>query len=113
MAKAQQIPDPLKRRHLLEERLDPARALKVAEAYLSADRLAEAVAFLEQAEAEDRLQELREQALATGDLFLARSTSTALGVEVSSEEWLRLAEAAEAAGKERYASEASRHAKRG
>lgn len=106
------IPDPLRRRHLLEEALDPARALAIAEAYLAEGRGAEAVAFLARAESRERLATLRDQALASGDLFLLRSASTALGEEPSLEQWSRLADAAEAAGKERYAHEARRLAQR-
>lgn len=107
------IPDPLRRRHLLEEALDPARALAIAEAYLAEERAAEAVAFLARAQARERLAALRDQALASGDLFLLRSVSAALGEEPSLEQWTRLADAAEAAGKERYAHEARRLAQRG
>jgi hypothetical protein len=38
------IPDPLKRRHLVESALDPARALAIAEAYLEEGRRLEAAA---------------------------------------------------------------------
>jgi hypothetical protein len=106
------LPDPLKRRHLLEDELDPARALAIAEAYLAQERATEAVAFLAKAGARDRLAALRDQAVAQGDVFLLRSASAALGEEPSLEIWTRLAEAAEAAGKERYAHEARRQAQR-
>ena len=106
------LPDPLARRHLLEEALDPARALVVAEAYLIQERAAEAIAFLAKAGARERLAALREQAIEAGDLFLMRSASLALGEEPSLEQWSRLADAAEAAGKERYAHEARRLAQR-
>ena len=43
---ATRIPDPLKRRHLVEGDLDPAKALALAEAYLAEGRSQEAVAFL-------------------------------------------------------------------
>jgi len=106
------IPDPLKRRHLLEEALDPARAGAIAEAYLAVDRTVEAVAFLEKAGNRERLQALWDRALEEGDLFLLRSASAALGEEPSAEHWNRLAEAAEASGKARYAVEARRQAQR-
>ena len=107
------IPDPLKRRHLAEEDLDPARAVALADAYLADGRATEAIVFLEKAEASDRLAELREQAVAEGDLFLARAAAATAGEEIPAETWLRLAEAAEAAGKTRYAHEARRQAQRG
>jgi len=106
------IPDPLKRRHLVEGDLDPARALALAEAYLAEHRTAEAIAFLEKAEARDRLAELRDRAVEEGDLFLLRATASALGEPVPAETWLRLAEAAVAAGKALYAQEARRQAQR-
>jgi hypothetical protein len=107
------IPDPLKRRHLVEEDLDPSRALTLAEAYLAEGRAAEAIVFLEQAEAEDRLAVVRDEAVEAGDVFLLRSAAAALGEEVAAETWERVAERAEAAGKALYAREARRQAQRG
>jgi hypothetical protein len=107
------IPDPMKRRHLVEEDLDAGRALALAEAYLAEGRVVEAIVFLEKAEARDRLTALREEAVAAGDFFLLRATAGALGEEVSPAVWLRLADAAEAAGKALYAHEARRQAQRG
>jgi CRISPR/Cas system-associated endonuclease Cas1 len=105
-------PDPLRRRHLVEQGMDPARALQVAEAYLEDDRALEAVAFLVKAEARERLAALREQAVREGDAFLLREVSTALEEEADAATWRALAEAAQAAGKELYAAEASRQAAR-
>jgi hypothetical protein len=93
------IPDPLRRRILLEEPLEPARALAVAEAYLAEERVWEAVDFLRKADARERLHELRERAVASGDPFLLRQVSVALGEEPGRERWRALAEAARAAGK--------------
>ena len=107
------IPDPLKRRLLVEEDLDPARAVALADAYLAEGRAAEALVFLEKAEATSRLAALRDEAVENGDLFLARATATALGEEIPADAWLRLADAAEAAGKLAYAHEARRQAQRG
>ena len=107
------IPGPLERRHLIERELAPAQALKTAEAYLAEGRAIEAVEFLAKAEDGERLQELRREALETGDLFLMRAVVDALGEAPDREEWLALAEAAEAAGKERYAADARRQAERG
>ena len=111
MAK-RKLPDPLRRRHLVEQKIDPARALQIAEAYLEEDRAMEAVAFLMKAEARERLASLREQAVREGDAFLLREVCTALAEEVDAGTWRALAEAARAAGKDRYAAEASRQAAR-
>jgi len=107
------IPDPLKRRLLVEEDLDPAKALALADAYLAEARAAEAIVFLEKAGARERLAELRDAAVAAGDLFLLRATAAALGEEVDTDTWARVAEAADAAGKALYAHEARRQAQRG
>ena len=69
MAKSK-IPSPLERRHLLERDLPAGQALAIAEAYLEDDRFEEAVALLARAGADDRLQVLADQAVATGDAFL-------------------------------------------
>lgn len=106
------IPDPLKRRLLVEEDLGPAKTLALAEAYLAEERAAEALVFLEQAEAHERLAELRDQAVEAGDVFMVRGAAAALGEEIERETWERVAAAAEAAGKERYAHEARRQAER-
>ena len=102
------LPDPLHRRILLEKELDPAHALRIAEAYLAEDRVVEAVAFLRRARATDRLGELRSQAVAQGDAFLLREVCRELGQPPEAHEWRSLADAAEAAGKVRYADQARR-----
>lgn len=107
------IPDPLKRRHWIEEDLTPSRALEVAEAYLAAGRAIEAIVFLQKAEASERMAELLEEAAQAGDAFLVRALAAALGEEVPVETWERVASAADAVGKERYAKEARRQAQRG
>jgi hypothetical protein len=111
MAK-KKLPDPLRRRHLVEQELDPARALQIAEAYLEAGQALDAVAFLAKAEAGERLAALREQAVSDGDPFLLREIATALGEELDAATWRRAADAARAAGKDRYAAEAGRQAAR-
>jgi hypothetical protein len=70
------------------------------------------VAFLAKAEAGERLAALREQAVSDGDPFLLREIATAVGEELDAATWRRTAEAARAAGKDRYASEAGRQAAR-
>jgi hypothetical protein len=97
---------------MVEQPMDPARALRIAEAYLEEGRAMEAVAFLAKAEARDRLETLREQAVAEGDAFLLREISAALGEEADAATWQALAEAARAGGKDLYAAEASRQAAR-
>lgn len=106
------IPDPLKRRHLVERELPAAQALAIAEAYLEAERFVEAADFLRKAEAPERLAELRERALGGGDLFLLRSVAKAMDAPPTREEFRRLAESARASGRERYAEEAARMAER-
>jgi hypothetical protein len=112
MAKKKKYPDSLRRRHLVEQGMAPARALQIAEAYLEEGRAMEAVAFLMKAEARERLEALREQAVAEGDVFLLRESSAALGEEADAATWRALAEAARAGGKDLYAAEASRQAAR-
>ena len=111
MAK-KKYPDSLRRRLLIEQELDPARALQIAELYLEGGRTIEAVAFLAKAESRERLAELREQAVREGDAFLLREISAALAEEFDAATWQALAEAASAAGKDHYAAEASRQAAR-
>ena len=107
------IPGPLERRHLIERDLAPAQALKTAEAYLAEGRVLEAVEFLAKAGDQERLRELRRQARETGDVFLLRAVADAMGEAPDREEWLALAAAAEASGKQRYAVDARRQAERG
>jgi hypothetical protein len=111
MAK-RKLPDPLRRRHLVEGGVDAGRALQIAEAYLKEGRSIEAVAFLMKAEAREQLVALREQALGEGDAFLLREVAAALGEEIDAAAWQSLAEAADASGKDRYAVEARRQAAR-
>ena len=112
MAKSK-IPDPLERRHMVERELPPAQSLRLAEAYLAEGRALEATDFLRKAGATDRLAALRAEAVAAGDSFLLRIVATALGEPPDRETWSRLAEAADAAGKQRHAADARRQAARG
>jgi hypothetical protein len=107
------IPDPLTRRHLVERALPEAEAMAIADAYLADGRTTEAVDFLRVARAQDRLRELRAEAVSSGDAFLLRSVAQAMAAPPRREEWRALAAAAEAAGKQRYAGEARRQAERG
>ena len=111
MAK-REIPGPLARRHLIEKGLDAASALAIAEAYLADGRKVEALDFFAKAEAKERLAELRAEAIGEGDAFLLQAAARHLGEPAGREDWQRLSEAAEAAGKERYASTARRQAGR-
>jgi hypothetical protein len=106
------IPGPLARRHLIEKGLDAPAALAIAEAYLADGRKFEALDFLAKAEAREKLAELREEAISEGDTFLVQAIARHLREPSSSEEWQRAADAAEAAGKERYAATARRQAGR-
>jgi len=103
-------PDPLKRRHLIEADLAPAEAAAIAEDYLADERVVDALPFLEKAGDRDRLAALCDEAIAAGDVFLMRELERALGEAPDADAWNRLADAAEAAGKERYATEARRQA---
>ena len=87
------VPNPLERRILLEKQLDPAHALRIAEAYLAEERVVEAVAFLRRAD--------------------AREACSALGRSPAGLEWQTVADAAGAAGKLRYAEQARRQQARG
>jgi hypothetical protein len=107
------IPGPLERRHLIERKLAPAQALRTAEAYLAEGRALEAVEFLAKAGDEEGLQTLRREALEAGDVFLMRAVASAMGKAPDRDEWLALAAAAEASGKQRYAADARRQAERG
>ena len=106
------IPDPLGRRHLLEDDLDPKKALVVAEAYVQADRPLEAIAFFQKAGAEDRLEQLARDAMEAGDVFLLREASQARGAMPDAATWRAASAAAAAAGLELYAEEARRQAER-
>ena len=106
------IPTPLVRRHLLETPLDKTQALRIAEAYLADERTLEALAFLAAAEAWDRLAEVRETVIESGDAFILRGIAEVVGSEPPAEEWERLAAAAEAAGKSVYAETARRQSQR-
>ncbi len=106
------IPGPLERRHLVESDLSEERARTIGEAYLAEDRLVEAVDFLARAGAGDRLAELHERAIESGDAFLLRSVVSASDLPAEREHWRRLADAANRLGKERYALDAQRQAER-
>jgi hypothetical protein len=107
-----ELPDALARREWIEQALDAPRALRVAEAYLAAERTAEAVAFLRKAGATERLAALRDEAIRAGDAFLLKEVCRALGEEPGADHWRRLRDAAAAAGKASYAAEAQRQADR-
>jgi hypothetical protein len=103
MAK-RKIPNLIERRNLLAKNLDAKQAMALADAYLAEDRVVDALAFLTKAEASDRLEALAEQAIASGDAFLLKAALEAAKDDVHDRNrWVRLAEAAEAAGKSLYA----------
>jgi hypothetical protein len=107
------LPDPLRRRHLVERELPAAQALRIGEAYLAEGRAIEAVDFLRKAGAAERLTELRRGAVEAGDSFLLRAAAAAAGEAPRHEEWEAVARAAEAAGKLRYAADARQQLNRG
>jgi hypothetical protein len=88
--------------------LPAPRALALAEAYLAAGRSFDALTFLAKAGARDRLHALQLDAVAAGDVFLVREIGVLLGEEPGADVWTAVAEAAGAAGKERFATEARR-----
>jgi hypothetical protein len=112
VAKAK-IPDPLERRHLVEKELPPEQARAIAQAYLAEERWIEAIDFLKIAGAGEGLAELRSRAIAEGDAFLLRSVANADGRPPTRDDWQKLAAAATANGRERYAIEARRQLERG
>ena len=107
------VPGPLERRILLEKQLDPAHALRIAEAYLAEERTVEALAFLQRADRGERLAAILAEAVAAGDAFLVREACSALGRSPTTTEWQAVAEAASTAGKLRYAEQAHRQHGRG
>jgi hypothetical protein len=107
------IPNAIERRHLIDRDLKSAQSLRFAEAYLEEGRDQDAIAFLVKAEAIEQLEAMRTRAIETGDVFLFRSVSSAMGVTSQRDEWRALSEAARAAGRVRYADEAMGMAERG
>ena len=107
------IPDPLERRHLVEKELPPEQARAIAQAYLAEDRRIEAVDFLRIAGAGEQLAELRERAIADGDVFLFRMVAGAQGRPPTRDDWQKLEAAASAQGRDRYALAARRQVERG
>jgi len=107
------LPDPLSRRHMIEKDLGADASLRTAEAYLEEGRSLEAIEFLRKADAEERLTELRAEAVRGGDAFLFREIVGATEVAADRAEWTALADSAEAAGKLHYATEARRQAEAG
>ncbi len=107
------LPGSIERRHLIERELSKAQALRYAEIYLAEGHDLDAIAFLVKAQATDQLDALRGRAIETGDAFLLRAVASETGAPPSAEEWKALAERAERAGKEHYATEALRQAERG
>lgn len=105
------IPNPMERRHLIERDLEPARSIAIADLYLADGRATEAIVFFAKAGAQDRLEALVDQAVEDGDAFLLAQLTPVLERTPSADRWLRLAEHAEAAGKELYAEMARRHSR--
>ena len=106
------IPNPLKRRHLIEQEIDAAQCLAIADAYEAEGRRFEAVQFLVKAEARERLAALSEAAVAAGDAFLLKQVADAEGSDPGTARWTQLVEVADEKGLARYAEMARRHARR-
>ncbi|MCR9096748.1 MAG: hypothetical protein NXI30_21205 [bacterium] len=102
------LPDPLARRHLLEGKIDAAKARAIGEAYLAAERELEAIDFLARGDAGGVLASLQAVALERGDVFLFRAAAGAAGATIEASTWSQLAEVASAAGRERDAETAKR-----
>ena len=112
MAKSK-LPGPIERRLLIERDLSAAQALRYAEAYLEEGREQDAIEFLVKAEAKEQLVAMRRRAIDSGDAFLFRMLCVAIGSAPERGQGKELADAAAAAGKERYAADALRLATRG
>ncbi len=107
------LPNPLQRRHLVEQDLPPAQAARVAEGYRAEGRSLDALDFLHAAGDAVGIAALRCEAVQAGDAFLLRAIARVTGEAPQRQEWQALAEAAAAGGKERYAADARRQAERG
>lgn len=107
------IPDALTRRHLIEKEMDAGGAMAIADAYLEDGRTHEALDFLVKVDAQEQIDQLFEQAVESGDTFMVQVISRVTEREFDAECWERVARAAEAAGKERYAATAWRQIGRG
>ncbi len=105
------IPDPIKRRHLIEQDMGEAQCLALADAYEAEGRTFESLQFLEKAGAKDRLAGLMDRAVASGDAFLLRQLSDLLGQDPGAERWSSLASNAAGEGLDRYSEMAQRHAR--
>jgi len=106
------IPNPLERRHLVENELDSKSASKIAQAYLAVGRKNEALDFLVKADDQETLSRLVVEAVSDGDPFLLQAIARLTGDEPDRETWNRCAQAAESNGKIRYAATARRNAAR-
>ena len=106
------IPGSLERRHLIEKELPVERSLGIAEAYLAEDRVEEAIVFLGKADAQDRLDEVLEQSIESGNVFALQAITRVRRTELPPSVWQRVAERARAAGKDLYAEAAERQANR-
>jgi hypothetical protein len=107
------IPDSLARRLLIEKEMDASASLAIAEAYLEDGRVSESLDFLVKADAQERIDQLFEEAIEAGDAFAVQVIARTTDREPDANCWERVARAAEAAGKERYAATALRQIGRG
>jgi len=105
------IPNPLKRRHLIEQEIDSQQCLSIADAYQADGRHFEALQFLVKAGADDRIEALADEAVGAGDAFLLKQVADAQRSDPGPERWAQLAAVADECGLERYAEMARRHAR--
>jgi hypothetical protein len=105
------IPNPLKRRHLIEQEIDSQQCLAIADAYQADGRHFEALQFLVKAGADDRIAALADEAVGSGDAFLLKQVADAQRSDPGPERWAQLAAVADDCGLERYAEMARRHAR--
>jgi len=110
MAKSR-IPHPPPRKPHNEREIENEKSLALADIYLEQGRLVEAVDFLVKAEANDRIEALKSDAVADGDAFLLKAIADATRNDPGADAWRALAEAAETHGKALYAEMARRHAR--
>lgn len=105
------IPNPLKRRHLIEQEIDNDQCLAIADAYQAAGRHFEALQFLVKADAGERIAALADEAVGSGDAFLLKQVADAQNSDPGPDRWTKLAAAADERGFGRYAEMARRHAR--
>ncbi len=99
-----EIPDWKQKQQLLYGgKGSPEERLRVAAALIEIDRDVEAIDYLEIDRDEEMLRKVLERATGRGDAFVFRRAAALLEMQPSTEEWEKVAEQAEAAGRPSYA----------